>query len=90
MSENFFIIQQKLKVQARDLVQRATTSPWPGTTLRMLKFPILRPSAMRLFLRTQRMISEREQKNAESKLRKIQMRTTGNPEYATLIGHIGN
>lgn len=32
------------KVKARDLIMKATTSPWPGTTLRMLKFPILRPN----------------------------------------------
>lgn len=30
------------KVEATNLIQRATTCPWPGTTLRMLKFPILR------------------------------------------------
>lgn len=34
------------KVQAVDLVQRATTSIWPGTTLNLLKFPILRPSGV--------------------------------------------
>lgn len=32
------------KIKAVDLVQRATTSLWPGTTLNLLKFPILRPS----------------------------------------------
>lgn len=30
------------KVEATDLIQRATTCPWPGTTLKMLKFPILK------------------------------------------------
>lgn len=30
------------KVEATNLIQRATTCPWPGTTLKMLKFPILK------------------------------------------------
>ncbi|XP_053682391.1 nitric oxide-associated protein 1 [Sabethes cyaneus] len=77
------------KVQARDLVQRATACPWPGTTLRMLKFPILKPSDYRLYLRTKRLLSERLQKIEELKLRKHQAKNTGMTQQATLIGHIG-
>ncbi|XP_055614065.1 nitric oxide-associated protein 1 [Uranotaenia lowii] len=77
------------KVQALDLVQRATACPWPGTTLRMLKFPILRPSDYRMFLRTKRLQSERLKIHAENKLRRQQARETGSPKFATLIGHIG-
>lgn len=34
------------KVKAKSLVHKATASMWPGTTLQLLKFPIMRPSGM--------------------------------------------
>ena len=77
------------KVEASNIIQKATACPWPGTTLRMLKFPILRPSDHRIYMRTQRLKSERTQKNAETKLRRDQAITTKKVEHATLIGHIG-
>ncbi|XP_062538542.1 nitric oxide-associated protein 1 [Armigeres subalbatus] len=77
------------KVKASDLVQRATACPWPGTTLKMLKFPILRPSDYRLYLRSKRLQSERVILAEEEKLRRHQARSTGSPQFATLIGHIG-
>uniref|UniRef100_A0AAG5DUM1 G domain-containing protein n=1 Tax=Anopheles atroparvus TaxID=41427 RepID=A0AAG5DUM1_ANOAO len=77
------------KVQAADLVQRATASPWPGTTIRMLKFPILRPSDFRLFQRTQRLQLLRNELRAEAQLRRKQANASGNAKHATLIGHIG-
>uniref|UniRef100_A0A8D8AE42 Nitric oxide-associated protein 1 n=1 Tax=Culex pipiens TaxID=7175 RepID=A0A8D8AE42_CULPI len=86
---NALLASDLCKVQATDLVQRATACPWPGTTLRMLKFPILRPSDYRLFLRTKRLQSERVKQIEEEKLRKQQARQTGSTKFATLIGHIG-
>ncbi|XP_058444789.1 nitric oxide-associated protein 1 [Malaya genurostris] len=77
------------KVQASDLVRRATASPWPGTTLRMLKFPILRASDYRLYLRTKRLQSDRVKQIEEEKLRKHQAKGTGIIKHETLIGHIG-
>lgn len=77
------------KVEASDLVQRATTCPWPGTTLRMLKFPILKPSDFRLFVRTKRLQHEFKMKIAENQLRKEQAQKTKQSKHATLIGHIG-
>lgn len=41
---NLLLQSDFCKVQASDLIQRATTSIWPGTTLNLLKFPIMRPS----------------------------------------------
>ncbi|XP_072315710.1 nitric oxide-associated protein 1 [Eucyclogobius newberryi] len=38
--------------------QRATESPWPGTTLNLLKFPILNPTPARLLRRQQRLKEE--------------------------------
>lgn len=77
------------KVEASDLVQRATACPWPGTTLRMLKFPILKPSDYRIFLRTKRLIAEQRGNAEEEKLRRDQAKETRRSKHATLIGHIG-
>ncbi|XP_050077001.1 nitric oxide-associated protein 1 [Anopheles maculipalpis] len=77
------------KVQATDLVQKATASPWPGTTIRMLKFPILRPSDYRLYLRTNRLKHERYLQRANAQLRREQSRGSKDVKHATLIGHIG-
>ncbi|XP_044743956.1 nitric oxide-associated protein 1 [Chrysoperla carnea] len=76
------------KIQAVDLIQRATVSQWPGTTLNLLKFPILRPSGWRLYARTKRLVANRNNLNAENALRKSRLRETKNPMYASLIGHI--
>ncbi|XP_011867473.1 PREDICTED: nitric oxide-associated protein 1 [Vollenhovia emeryi] len=77
------------KVQAVDLVQRATTSPWPGTTLNLLKFPILNPQKWRLYQRTMRLQREQQHRHAEEKLRITRFKVTGNLEHATLQSHIG-
>lgn len=77
------------KVNAIDLVQRATACPWPGTTLRMLKFPILKTSDYRLHLRTVRLIAQQKKDKLERELRKEKAKTTKSVEHATLIGHIG-
>ncbi|KAK1904900.1 Nitric oxide-associated protein 1, partial [Dissostichus eleginoides] len=36
------------KSRAADRLQRATVSPWPGTTLDLLKFPIINPTPYRI------------------------------------------
>lgn len=77
------------KSDASNLIKRATACPWPGTTLRLLKFPILRPSDYRVYLRTQRLLSEREMKQAEDALRKEKAKEDMSIRNATLIGHIG-
>lgn len=77
------------KSKATDLMQRATASPWPGTTIKMLKFPILRISDARKYWRTMRLISERGEKADEERTRKVQAKETGRTEHATLLGHVG-
>lgn len=76
------------KVKARNMIRRATASIWPGTTLRMLKFPILRPSYARMFERNMRMNSERSQFKEQSRLQKEEVFTGSSPQ-TTLMGHIG-
>jgi len=67
-----------------DLIQRATISLWPGTTLNLLKFPILNPLKWRLYLRMLRLQKEQQYKRAEEKLRISQFEMTRNLKYATL------
>ncbi|XP_065332422.1 nitric oxide-associated protein 1 [Cloeon dipterum] len=76
------------KVQASNLVQRATISNWPGTTLNLLKFPILRPSHQMLFDRTARLISEKVDVSIEMHEEKELLRKTRDIEHATLRGHV--
>lgn len=77
------------KVEASNIIQRATACPWPGTTLRMLKFPIINPSGYRLHVRAQRLTSQQKNKHLEDAQRRQEAIKTKKVEHATLIGHIG-
>ncbi|XP_009979107.1 PREDICTED: nitric oxide-associated protein 1, partial [Tauraco erythrolophus] len=46
------------KSRAPDAIDRATVSPWPGTTLNLLKFPIINPTCDRIFRREERLKEE--------------------------------
>ncbi|NXT29654.1 NOA1 protein, partial [Syrrhaptes paradoxus] len=46
------------KSRAPDVVNRATVSSWPGTTLNLLKFPIINPTCDRIFRREERLKEE--------------------------------
>lgn len=76
------------KIRARNLIRRATSSLWPGTTLRMLKFPIARPSNALLYERRKRLMNEKRQQKALESLRRSQIFTGRTPEK-TLMEHIG-
>lgn len=76
------------RIQARNLIKRATSSVWPGTTLRMLKFPIARPSNILVKERRRRLRDEQIQRQKLEKLRRHQIMTGRRPE-ATLIDHVG-
>uniref|UniRef100_A0A665U1L4 Nitric oxide associated 1 n=1 Tax=Echeneis naucrates TaxID=173247 RepID=A0A665U1L4_ECHNA len=43
------------KSKATDVIHKATISPWPGTTLNLLKFPIINPTPYRMFKRKERL-----------------------------------
>jgi septin family protein len=64
---NTFLQSDLCKVQAIDLIERATTSIWPGTTLNMLKFPVMNPSPHKLELRRQRLMDEISSRKNEEK-----------------------
>lgn len=63
-----------------DLIQRATTSVWPGTTLHLLKFPIRQFRAYEIERRQSRVRFESQFKLAETSLRNSLYKVTG--QYA--------
>ncbi|XP_074109711.1 nitric oxide-associated protein 1 isoform X2 [Cotesia typhae] len=77
------------KVQAVDLIQRATVSPWPGTTLNLLKFPILNPIKWRLAERFERRRIQQLEDHADSQERRSEVTALRDIRYATLQERIG-
>ncbi|GFO42031.1 nitric oxide associated 1 [Plakobranchus ocellatus] len=65
---NALLASDFCKSSARNLIERATVSVWPGTTLNLLKFPIMRPSHRVFALRQIRLSQEQAQKKMEKKL----------------------
>ena len=66
--------------------------PWwlfLGTTLNLLKFPIVNPAPWRLARRSERLLRDREAHVEEEMLRKRMLKTTGDLKYASLIGQYG-
>ncbi|XP_030252583.1 nitric oxide-associated protein 1 isoform X2 [Sparus aurata] len=53
------------KSKASDLIHKATISPWPGTTLNLLKFPIINPTPYRMFRRQKRLNEAERQMESE-------------------------
>ncbi|XP_064415487.1 nitric oxide-associated protein 1 isoform X2 [Latimeria chalumnae] len=52
---NMLLESDYCKSKASEVIQRATISPWPGTTLNLLKFPIINPTPYRMFRRMERL-----------------------------------
>lgn len=75
--------------KSSDLIRKATTCPWPGTTLQMIKFPIHRPSEIRVYERFKRLNSEKFVKAEREKLRIESARKSGNVTDAVPVGTIG-
>ncbi|XP_048450608.1 nitric oxide-associated protein 1 isoform X2 [Rhincodon typus] len=53
------------KSKAPDVIQRATVSRWPGTTLNLLKFPVINPTPYRMFRRSERLKVVKSQTEAD-------------------------
>lgn len=77
------------KSVARGFINRATVSVWPGTTLNLLKFPIISPEPWRLILRAQRLNKGRAKIDEEEVLRQSRLLEHGSNKAAVLTGHIG-
>ncbi|XP_058694729.1 nitric oxide-associated protein 1 [Poecile atricapillus] len=76
------------KSRAPDIIDRATVSPWPGTTLNLLKFPIINPTCDRIFRRQERLKEEaaktEDQLSIEEKKYLNQLKKQG-----YLVGRVG-
>ncbi|KAL4641572.1 nitric oxide-associated protein 1 [Arapaima gigas] len=76
------------KSKASDIIHKATISPLPGTTLNLLKFPIINPTPHRMFRRQERLrriVSQTEEDMSPEELRKIRQ----NCKKGYLVGHVG-
>lgn len=73
-----------------DLMQRATTSVWPGTTLRLLKFPVRQLSAWELELREKRLFKYEQSNIAERRLKWTMHRQTEGSPFALLSERISS
>jgi len=74
---------------ARDLIQRATVSEWPGTTLNLLKFPIVRASVGFETGRYLRLKNQKAQKLEDERLKIEQDREEGSvPETWNLTANV--
>ncbi|OUC46628.1 hypothetical protein D917_07585 [Trichinella nativa] len=83
---NTFLQSDMCKVQAVDLIERATASLWPGTTLNLLKFPVLNPTARRLAIREARL---RRMKRFVSQLKARQINArSAKRQYNILHGYM--
>ncbi|KAM4586979.1 nitric oxide-associated protein 1 [Fundulus diaphanus] len=76
------------KSRAAQVLQKATISPWPGTTLNLLKFPIINPTPYRMFRRQNRLkeaLQQTEEELPPDERRRLQR--LGRHGY--LVGRVG-
>ncbi|XP_041845959.1 nitric oxide-associated protein 1 isoform X2 [Melanotaenia boesemani] len=76
------------KSRAADIIQKATISPWPGTTLNLLKFPIINPTPYRMFRRLERLKKASQQTEEElSQVERRRLQIFSRHGY--LVGRVG-
>uniref|UniRef100_UPI0037E742F1 nitric oxide-associated protein 1-like n=1 Tax=Semicossyphus pulcher TaxID=241346 RepID=UPI0037E742F1 len=76
------------KSKASELIHKATISPWPGTTLNLLKFPIIKPTPYRMFRRQERLNEALQQ--TESVLTQDELRRLKHfSRQGYLVGRVG-
>ncbi|KAF3694290.1 Nitric oxide-associated protein 1 [Channa argus] len=76
------------KSKASDLIHKATISPWPGTTLNLLKFPIINPTPYRMFRRLERLnkaSGQTESELSEDELKRLRWFS----QQGYLVGRVG-
>ncbi|XP_026544218.1 nitric oxide-associated protein 1 [Notechis scutatus] len=76
------------KSKASEVIHRATISPFPGTTLNLLKFPIINPTPYRI-LRRQERLKEDSEKSEEDLSINEQQQLNILKKQGYLIGRIG-
>ncbi|XP_066242603.1 nitric oxide-associated protein 1 [Saccopteryx leptura] len=71
-----------------EAIDRATISPWPGTTLNLLKFPICNPTPYRMFQRHKRLKKDATEAEEDlSQQEKIQLNLLKKHGY--VVGRVG-
>nr|XP_033771220.1 nitric oxide-associated protein 1 isoform X2 [Geotrypetes seraphini] len=85
---NTLLLSDYCKSKAPEVIDRATISPWPGTTLNLLKFPIINPTPYRIFRRDKRLKADEakfeDDLNEEERKHLNQLKKQG-----YLIGRVG-
>lgn len=76
------------KSKASDVIHKATISPWPGTTLNLLKFPIINPTPYRMFKRSERLRASSELTDKELPPQELK-RLAQFSKQGYLVGRIG-
>uniref|UniRef100_A0A1I8BCJ7 G domain-containing protein n=1 Tax=Meloidogyne hapla TaxID=6305 RepID=A0A1I8BCJ7_MELHA len=69
---------------------KSTTSIWPGTTLSLLKFPLMNPTPQRMEMRRKRLIDLQAWRSKEEYVRKAFYERTFDTKYAVLQGIVEN
>ncbi|XP_071314735.1 nitric oxide-associated protein 1-like isoform X2 [Trachinotus anak] len=76
------------KSRGSDVIHKATISPWPGTTLNLLKFPIINPTPYRMFKRQERL--KEASRQTESELSQEELRRLRQfSRQGYLVGRVG-
>lgn len=86
---NKFLDSDYCKHSCRDIVQRATVSRWPGTTLNLIKFPIIKPYGWKMFLRMQRLKDDSTKDVEKMKKKKEMLKKYGGSKFAPLFATVG-
>ena len=86
---NLLLESDLCKVIAMNNVEKAMTSPVPGTTLNLLKFPIMRPDPGRLHKRILRLKKTAQVFSRQEKKRLELLRTYKDQKYAIRRGTVG-
>ncbi|XP_076794823.1 nitric oxide-associated protein 1 isoform X4 [Arvicanthis niloticus] len=71
-----------------EAIDRATISPWPGTTLNLLKFPICNPTPYRMFKRQKR-LQEDATKAEEDLSEQEQSQLNQLKKHGYIVGRVG-
>ncbi|KFO21197.1 hypothetical protein H920_17415 [Fukomys damarensis] len=71
-----------------EAIDRATISPWPGTTLNLLKFPICNPTPYRMFERQKRLKSDAS-KSEEDLNEQEQNQLNVLKKHGYVVGRVG-
>lgn len=85
---NMLLESDYCKSRAANVIHKATISPWPGTTLNLLKFPIINPTPYRMFRRQQRLQEASQQTEEELPQDELQ-RLQRLSKQGYLVGRVG-